>query len=136
MLSLGLLARHAHRHALAQRGVGLAALGEMVHLLQEGLAAGEGFRVQNLKEDIAAPALLGVLAAEAGQALGERLDHQGETEALVAVLEPAQQQETATRLRLLQDARVPRRPSLGVEQPRMLELPRRRRPSGAPWRPS
>ena len=50
--SLGLLARHAHRHALAQRGVGVAALGEVVHLLQEGLAAGESFRVQNLKEDI------------------------------------------------------------------------------------
>ena len=94
----------------------------MVHLFQEGLAAGEGFRVQNLQEDIAAPALLSVLAAEAGQALGQRLDHQREAEALVAVLKPAQQQQAASRLGLLQEARIGGRPSLGIEQPGMLEL--------------
>ena len=119
---LRLLARHAHRHAFAKRGVGLAALGKMVHLRQEGLTAGKGFRIEDLQEYVAAPALLGVLAAEPGQALGERLDHEREPKPLVAVLEPAQQQETATRLRLLKHARVPRRPPLGVEQPRMLEL--------------
>src|ERR671910_882956 len=33
--ALGLLARQAHRHALAQRRVGLATLGEIIHLLEK-----------------------------------------------------------------------------------------------------
>ena len=58
---LRLLALHANRHAFAKRGVGLAALGKMVHLHQEGLTAGKGFRIEDLQKYVAAPALLGSL---------------------------------------------------------------------------
>src|SRR5690242_9714591 len=61
--ALGLLARHAHRYVLVQRSVGLATLGKIVHLRQEGLVAGEGIRIEDLQKDVATPALLGVLAA-------------------------------------------------------------------------
>ena len=40
----------------------------------------------------------------------------------MAILEPTQQQQAAARRRLLEHARVPRRPTRGVEQPGMVEL--------------
>ena len=115
---------------------GLAALREKIHLFQKGRAPGEGVRIENLQEDIAAPALLRVLAAESRQALGERFDHQREAEAFVAVLEPAQQQQAAARVGLLEHARIAGRPAGGVEQPGLLERLTGWQPSGVSWRPS
>jgi len=94
--------RAVARHADGVRGIErrrvAAHLREEARLRFERIGAAEGGWVDELEEEVAARRLFRVAAADAGEARGQRLDQDGEGEALVALFEAAGRHDRARRV--------------------------------------
>ena len=116
----------------SRSGRRLEALAPEPHLRQEGLAPGEGIRARTAGRRCR-PSASRCPCAEAGQALGERLDHRASQPLWPYSSRPAAGDCHAALS--APHARVLRRPP-SASSSRGCSTPRRRRSSRAPWRPS